>query len=81
MHARADDTEFFAAVSDGLSTDAEERLEFDQLTDRDGPAVLADLSPQDLRRDKKGAAEAKGGLFFSTSPGHQALHGRVVGDR
>ena len=45
MHARAYDTELFAAVRDGLSTDTEERLEFDQLPDRDGPAMLADLSP------------------------------------
>ena len=82
MHAGPNDTEFLAAVRDGLGTDAEERLEFDQLADRDGAAVLADLGPQNLRRDKKGAAEAEGGFFLIDIPADIEHHmAEFVGDR
>src|SRR5262249_35275937 len=64
MHARSDDTEIFAAVCDGLGTEAKKRLEFDQLAHRNGATVLTDFSPQNLGRDKEGAAKAEGGFFL-----------------
>src|ERR1019366_10776869 len=82
MHARANDAELLAAIRDGLGTDAEERLEFDQLANRDGPAMLTDLGPQDLGRDQKSTAEAEGGLLLiDIVPDIKHHMAEFVGDR